>query len=977
MFEKSLVDLVRGIRNNKGNEQKFINQCIAEIKIELKGKDQALKASALQKLLYLKMLNYDISFAHFNAIEIMSSTKFSQKRVGYLASTITFNSGSEFVLLTTNLFKKEFQSSNHYDIGLALNGIVTYCNQDLAMDIVSDVVGLLGHTKPYIRKKAALCLYKVFLQYPDALRPAFPKLKEKLEDPDFSVVSCAVNVIFELAKRNPKNYLALAPIFFKILTESNNNWMLIKVVKLFGILAPLEPRLAKKLATPLMTIINTTTAMSLLYECIQTSALGLHEYAPLIRLCVDKLRIFIEDTDQNLKYLGLVGLGNVMKNHPKMVSDYASHVLACLDDDDITIRLRALDLLVGMATKKNLPDIVGRIMQYTNQADDADKDELVSKMIELCRSDDYQLIASFQWYIQLLCDLSLTASATHGSIISDQLIDVMLRVRSVQPFGAKSLAKLLADPRFYDTSRYEKSAAKCILRSAAWLVGEYAQFIDNPPQLLELLLHSRVHRFPETVQTSFINAAFKLVVKQLNKSANQDNLLEQSASSLEAGTRVSEGALLSLIGILDSKILLFTRSCHVEVQERACFVKNVCELLFSESGQDCARELAYAYTEELNPVAPKAQAKVPLPEGLDLNSWINEPEPDGMEILGDVDDNSSLNKESSPLSEVPTGIEVQKSSRKGNDPFYIKSSPKGTIDIDNIPIQTLTLEDVGERITEYSNQGGKGASQGDLLISSIFGQTKSTKKTSSTTKKSRKGRKSQDSDEEPVFVSTKIEMPEGASLSDEEKVEDVVQSKAEMPDIDLFTPLGANEVLPSLSAYGSKKAAPSKSKKQPVTEEMRPTKAHKADKKDSESKSNAKKSTSTDFSNTNLLSGMPETKKTSSKATQGSRQETVKFQPTSDDMFDIFDSPKKPSSSVTEKVKGKRSSTQKAPAPQSLIDLDDVFSAQSTGLSKKNIPITSSEYTSKHHFYFFHSREFPFSFQCSQYGGLLFSRAFY
>jgi hypothetical protein len=30
--------------------------------------------------------------------------------------------------------------------------------------------------------KAVLMMYKVFLNYPEALRPAFPKLKEKLED---------------------------------------------------------------------------------------------------------------------------------------------------------------------------------------------------------------------------------------------------------------------------------------------------------------------------------------------------------------------------------------------------------------------------------------------------------------------------------------------------------------------------------------------------------------------------------------------------------------------------------------------------------------------------------------------------------------------------------------------------------------------------------------------------------------------------
>jgi hypothetical protein len=33
----------------------------------------------------------------------------------------------------------------------------------------------------------------------------------------------------QLADKNPRNYLALAPRFFRLLTTSSNNWMLIKV----------------------------------------------------------------------------------------------------------------------------------------------------------------------------------------------------------------------------------------------------------------------------------------------------------------------------------------------------------------------------------------------------------------------------------------------------------------------------------------------------------------------------------------------------------------------------------------------------------------------------------------------------------------------------------------------------------------------------------------------------------------------------
>lgn len=101
------------------------------------------------------------------------------------------------------------------------------------------------------------------------------------------VQSAAVNVICELARKNPKNYLSLAPIFFKLMTTSTNNWMLIKIIKLvskslvnshthtigvfinrinqfihtmihqqFGALTPLEPRLGKKLIEPLTNLIH-------------------------------------------------------------------------------------------------------------------------------------------------------------------------------------------------------------------------------------------------------------------------------------------------------------------------------------------------------------------------------------------------------------------------------------------------------------------------------------------------------------------------------------------------------------------------------------------------------------------------------------------------------------------------------------------------------------------------------------------------
>lgn len=49
---------------------------------------------------------------------------------------------------------------------------------------------------------------------------------------DIAVVSATVSVICELARKNPRNYLSLAPQLFRLLTTSSNNWMLIKIIKM-------------------------------------------------------------------------------------------------------------------------------------------------------------------------------------------------------------------------------------------------------------------------------------------------------------------------------------------------------------------------------------------------------------------------------------------------------------------------------------------------------------------------------------------------------------------------------------------------------------------------------------------------------------------------------------------------------------------------------------------------------------------------
>ena len=65
-----------------------------------------LKATALLKLTYLEMFGHDMSWASFNVLEVMSSPKYLQKRVGYLGAVQSFRPDTEVLMLAENLLKK-------------------------------------------------------------------------------------------------------------------------------------------------------------------------------------------------------------------------------------------------------------------------------------------------------------------------------------------------------------------------------------------------------------------------------------------------------------------------------------------------------------------------------------------------------------------------------------------------------------------------------------------------------------------------------------------------------------------------------------------------------------------------------------------------------------------------------------------------------------------------------------------------------
>ena len=316
-----------------------------------------------------------------------------------------------------------------------------------------------------------------------------------------------------------------------------------------------------------------------------------------------------------------------------------------------------MELITGVVTKRNLQNIVQNLLNHVTTAEGHYRDELVNKIVYICSRDKYFYLTDFAWYITVLVDLAYTKGSTHGELLAQQIIDVTLRVPVVRPFACKQMVNVLSDIANLSTSNGPKAR---VFYAAAWVVGEYSDNVEDPVALIMLLLDANPSDLLPQVKSVFLQAVFKLVafvvgaktnassskrkekkegnlVGMDNDDAEEEEEDDGDENNLEDGyiDNVDVEALISACVVRLSK----WHNCeHVEVQERVFTLEKFLRMLSSDNVEKHADLIAALSTlgrKKLTAVAAKAQKKVKVPEGLDIDEWIN---PD---IVDFFDDNYS------------------------------------------------------------------------------------------------------------------------------------------------------------------------------------------------------------------------------------------------------------------------------------------------------------------------------------------------
>jgi AP-3 complex subunit delta-1 len=352
----------------------------------------------------------------------------------------------------------------------------------------------------------------------------------------------------------------------------------------------------------------------------------------------------------------------------------------CIDSPDISIRLRSLDLVVGMVSSDNLMSVVGRLMRQLRTSRSApangndgpapaiepaaDSDEespevpvkpdkgasqetllpdgyrvdVINRILIMCSSNNYGNLVDFDWYIDILIQLVRNApvpnQATHShdsatspedisGKIGDELRTVAVKVKAIRAQAARAAESMLIST--YNDSTTQLNSGSAALRPISWIVGEYASSLVSPDAALTALLHITKSSTPAEGLVVYLQALIKIFALMTGD--------DQAPWTPERKTMIS-----LLMGRIIHALEPLAMHPDLEVQERAVEFSELLKLAAeASSGQEASTDevqqdapllLTQAIPSlfkglELNSVALGAQKNVPVPTDLDLDQPIN------------------------------------------------------------------------------------------------------------------------------------------------------------------------------------------------------------------------------------------------------------------------------------------------------------------------------------------------------------------
>nr|XP_009934898.1 PREDICTED: AP-1 complex subunit beta-1 [Opisthocomus hoazin] len=498
---------------------------IFELKAELNSDKKEKKKEAVKKVIASMTVGKDVSALFPDVVNCMQTDNLELKKLVYLYLMNYAKSQPDMAIMAVNTFVKDCEDPNPLIRALAVRTMGCIRVDKITEYLCEPLRKCLKDEDPYVRKTAAVCVAKLHDINAQLVEDQgfLDTLKDLISDSNPMVVANAVAALSEIAESHPSsNLLDLNPQSInKLLTALNEctEWGQIFILDCLANYMPKDDREAQSICervTPRLSHANSAVVLSavkVLMKFMEMLSKDLDYYGTLLKKLAPPL-VTLLSAEPELQYVALRNINLIVQKRPEILK-HEMKVFFVKYNDPIYVKLEKLDIMIRLASQANI----------------------AQQSAERCVSTLLDLIQ------------------TKVNYVVQEAIVVIKDIFRKYPNKYESVIATLCE----NLDSLDEPEARAAM---IWIVGEYAERIDNADELLESFLEG-FHAGGTQVQLQLLTAIVKLFLKKPTETQELvQQVLSLATQNLDLGppvsgppaaaTSVQMGAVDLLGGGLDS-----------------------------------------------------------------------------------------------------------------------------------------------------------------------------------------------------------------------------------------------------------------------------------------------------------------------------------------------------------------------------------------------------------------------------------------
>ena len=362
---------------------------------------------------------------------------------------------------------------------------------------------------PYVRKTAAICVAKLHDINASMVEDQgfLDQLKELISDSNPMVVANAVAALNEINEASSSGQPLMelnTSTINKLLTALNEctEWGQVFILDALSQYSPRDEREAQSICeriTPRLAHANAAVVLSAV-KCLMKFMELMVADSEFVKNLQKKLApplVTLLSSEPEVQYVALRNINLIVQKRPELLK-HEMKVFFVKYNDPIYVKLEKLDIMIRLASEANIVQVLSELKEYATEVDV----DFVRKAVRAIGRCAIKVETSAERCVSTLLDLI----QTKVNYVVQEAIVVIKDIFRKYPNKYESIISTLCEN--LDTLDEPEARASMI-----WIIGEYAERIDNADELLESFLEG-FHDENTQVQLQLLTAIVKLFLKR-------------------------------------------------------------------------------------------------------------------------------------------------------------------------------------------------------------------------------------------------------------------------------------------------------------------------------------------------------------------------------------------------------------------------------------------------------------------------------